>query len=60
VDVLGSVWKTGIPLEVVDIAYRPIQKKIATQLGGQTRLRMAEKKMVHLQSRLLFLRLSER
>lgn len=45
-DVLGSVWKNGIPLEVVDTAYRPIQTKIAKRLGGQAKLRMAHKKMV--------------
>lgn len=43
---LGSVWKNGIPLEVIDIAYRPIQKKIGERLGGQTKLRMAQQKMV--------------
>ncbi|KAK7508585.1 hypothetical protein BaRGS_00000151 [Batillaria attramentaria] len=41
---LGTYWKKGVPIEVVPMAYRPVQLKIQQQLGGKTELRMAHRK----------------
>ncbi|XP_055383401.1 ribose-5-phosphate isomerase [Condylostylus longicornis] len=38
---LGQQYKKGIPIEVVPMAYIPIQKKIAKMFGGELKLRMA-------------------
>jgi ribose 5-phosphate isomerase len=48
VETLGTTWKQGIPLEVIDIAYRPIQLQIVELLGGSAQLRMGKSKMVNL------------
>ncbi|XP_060597315.1 ribose-5-phosphate isomerase-like [Ruditapes philippinarum] len=45
VETLGTTWKQGIPLEVIDIAYRPIQLQIVELLGGSAQLRMGKSKM---------------
>lgn len=42
---LGEQYKKGIPIEVVPMAYKPIQQKIEESLGGSTVLRMAIAKM---------------
>ena len=44
--VLGTFWKKGVPIEVVPMAYRPIQNKIVKELGGKCDLRMANRKAV--------------
>ena len=44
--VLGTFWKKGVPIEVVPMAYRPIQNKIVKELGGKCELRMANRKAV--------------
>lgn len=41
---LGSSWKKGVPIEVLPMAYRPVQLKINQLLGGQANLRMASQK----------------
>lgn len=41
---LGTYWKKGVPIEVVPMAYRPVQLKIQEQLGGVTELRMGQRK----------------
>ena len=43
---LGTSWKQGIPIEVIPSAYRPVQLKLESMLGGQANLRMAVKKCV--------------
>ncbi|KAI8791878.1 ribose-5-phosphate isomerase [Biomphalaria glabrata] len=43
-EVLGTSWKKGIPIEVLPMAYRPVQLKIAQLLGGKPLLRMASQK----------------
>ncbi|KAK7110226.1 ribose-5-phosphate isomerase-like [Littorina saxatilis] len=43
-DALGTYWKKGVPIEVVPMAYRPVQLKIQKHLGGVVELRMAHKK----------------
>jgi len=40
---LGEKWKKGVSIEVLSLAYVPVQKKIE-KLGGKAVLRMAEKK----------------
>ncbi|XP_053406917.1 ribose-5-phosphate isomerase-like isoform X2 [Mercenaria mercenaria] len=45
VEMLGTNWKQGIPLEVVDIAYRPVQLQVTQLLGGSAELRMGKSKM---------------
>lgn len=40
---LGTSWKY-VPIEVLDLAYKPVQKNIEAQLGGQAVLRMAKAK----------------
>ncbi|XP_076434999.1 ribose-5-phosphate isomerase-like [Babylonia areolata] len=42
--VLGTHWKKGVPIEVVPMAYHPIQLKIQKMLGGKVELRMANRK----------------
>ncbi|XP_033222053.1 ribose-5-phosphate isomerase isoform X2 [Belonocnema kinseyi] len=42
---LGEQYKKGIPIEVVPMAYKPIQQKIEKIFGGSTVLRMAIAKM---------------
>ncbi|PVD39431.1 hypothetical protein C0Q70_02061 [Pomacea canaliculata] len=42
--VLGRYWNKGIPIEVVPMAYCPVQLKIQQQLGGKAVLRMAHRK----------------
>lgn len=41
---LGTSWKKGIPIEVLPMAYRPVQLKIEHIFGGQANLRMASNK----------------
>lgn len=38
---LGEQYKKGIPIEVLPMAYVPIQLKIERKYGGQLKLRMA-------------------
>lgn len=40
---LGTAWNY-VPIEVLQEAYKPLQKKIQEQLGGQVHLRMAKAK----------------
>lgn len=42
--VLGTTWKKGVPIEVLPMAYKPVQLKINQILGGNAVLRMASKK----------------
>ncbi|KAH9524978.1 hypothetical protein Btru_000013 [Bulinus truncatus] len=42
--VLGTTWKKGVPIEVLPMAYRPVQLKIMQLLGGKALLRMASQK----------------
>lgn len=42
--VLGTYWKKGVPIEVVPMAYHPVQLKIQKLLGGKAELRMAHRK----------------
>ncbi|KAI5706667.1 hypothetical protein M8J75_010282 [Diaphorina citri] len=41
---LGDRYKKGIPIEVIPLAYVPVQKKIETIFGGQAPVRMAKSK----------------
>ncbi|ESO90402.1 hypothetical protein LOTGIDRAFT_218074 [Lottia gigantea] len=41
---LGDSWKKGIPIEVIPMAYKPVQMKIQSKLGGKANIRMATKK----------------
>ncbi|KAK7081836.1 hypothetical protein SK128_012929, partial [Halocaridina rubra] len=41
---LGEQWTKGVPIEVVPMAYRPIQLKIEAELGGKAVLRQAKAK----------------
>ena len=43
---LGTSWKQGVPVEVIPSAYKPVQLKLESMLGGQANLRMAVKKCV--------------
>ena len=43
-DKLGTKWTKGLPIEVVPLAYRPVQLAIENKYGGVAKLRMAEKK----------------
>lgn len=43
---LGQKWKKGIPIEVIPMAYKPIQQKIETKYGGEAILRMSADKAV--------------
>ena len=40
---LGENWKTGVPIEIIPMAYTPIMKKMEL-LGGKPKLRMAKVK----------------
>ncbi|KAL5022516.1 hypothetical protein ScPMuIL_001671 [Solemya velum] len=44
VESLGTHWKKGVPIEVIPMAYRPIQLQIEKKLGGSAELRMAHRK----------------
>lgn len=41
---LGEQWTKGVPIEVVPMAYRPVQLKIESQFGGKAVLRQAKAK----------------
>lgn len=41
---LGQKWKKGVPIEVIPMAYKPIQGKIHTKYGGEAILRMSADK----------------
>ncbi|XP_064600461.1 ribose-5-phosphate isomerase-like [Liolophura sinensis] len=41
---LGERWDRGIPIEVIPMAYRPLQMKIEQSFGGKAALRMAARK----------------
>lgn len=43
---LGDQYKKGIPIEVIPMAYVPVQKKIEAKYGGNVELRMAVAKAV--------------
>lgn len=43
---LGEQWKKGVPIEVVPMAYRPVQMKLESLLGGEAVLREAKAKAV--------------
>lgn len=38
---MGDNYKKGIPIEVIPMAYLPIQKRIEREFGGTLKLRMA-------------------
>lgn len=38
---MGQQYKKGIPIEVLPLAYRPIQQRIKQRFGGDVKLRMA-------------------
>ena len=41
---LGTTWTKGVPIEVLPMAYRPVQLKIEQIFGGEAKLRMASNK----------------
>lgn len=41
---LGDQWKRGIPIEVIPMSYKVVQKTIEKRLGGTAELRMAKAK----------------
>ena len=41
---LGTSWKKGVPIEVLPLAYKPIQITIQKKFGGVAHLRMAKAK----------------
>merc|ERR1712168_203973 len=41
---LGENWKKGVPIEVVPMAWKPVQSKIEKLFGGTAPLRMAVNK----------------
>ncbi|PIK38987.1 hypothetical protein BSL78_24174 [Apostichopus japonicus] len=41
---LGTQWTKGVPIEVIPMAYKPVQKKIQEKFGGKAVLRMAKAK----------------
>lgn len=43
---LGTQWTKGVPIEVIPMAYKPVQKKIQEKFGGKAVLRMAKAKAV--------------
>lgn len=43
---LGQKWKKGVPIEVIPMSYKPIQKKIEAKYGGEAVLRMSADKAV--------------
>lgn len=44
----GENYKKGIPIEVVPMAYVPIQRKIENKFGGTVKLRIAVAKAVNI------------
>lgn len=46
---LGTSYKKGIPIEVIPMAYKPVQMKIQDMFGGEAVLRMAQQKAVSVQ-----------
>lgn len=44
---LGDQYKKGIPIEVVPMAYVPVQRKIEDTYGGTAKIRMALAKAVN-------------
>ncbi|CAH8546315.1 unnamed protein product [Heterobilharzia americana] len=42
---LGSHWTKGLPIEVIPMAFKPIQTRIEKLFGGKTTLRQATSKM---------------
>lgn len=45
-DKLGEKYKKGIPVEVIPMAYCPVQQKIEAMYGGTAELRMGKMKAV--------------
>lgn len=45
---LGEQYKKGIPIEVVPMAYVPIQRRIESTYGGVAKIRMAVAKAVNI------------
>jgi ribose 5-phosphate isomerase A len=43
---LGEKYKKGIPIEVIPMAYCPVQQKIEAMYGGTAELRMGKMKAV--------------
>lgn len=43
-ETLGTKWTKGIPIEVIPMAYKPVQRKIKEKFGGEAVLRMAKAK----------------
>lgn len=43
-ETLGTKWTKGIPIEVIPMAYKPVQRKIQEKFGGEAVLRMAKAK----------------
>lgn len=41
---LGDQWKKGVPIEVIPMSYKLVQKTIESRLGGSAELRMAKAK----------------
>lgn len=41
---LGEQWKKGIPIEVLPLAYKPVEREIEKRFGGKVILRMAKAK----------------
>ena len=41
---LGEQWKKGIPIEVIPVSYKLVQRTIENKLGGIAELRMAKSK----------------
>ncbi|KAK7789446.1 hypothetical protein R5R35_005375 [Gryllus longicercus] len=41
---LGEKYKKGVPIEVIPMAFVPVQRKIEEDLGGKAELRMAKQK----------------
>lgn len=52
---LGEHYKKGIPIEVVPMAYVPIQRRIQSRYGGAVEIRMAVAKAVNILSASLLL-----
>lgn len=46
---MGTNYKKGIPIEVIPMAYKPVQMKIQDMFGGEVILRMAQQKAVSIQ-----------
>lgn len=40
------MWKKGIPIEVIPMGCKPIQKKIETKFGGESTIRVSQNKVV--------------